>query len=150
MQGILCSMVEQMQAVQQSQGIFYLAAYHPSQWLVLDGHLFYWAEHMLSDQAPIYNANGFLRVTLRSTDEIKINAGDTYLDQVLICCLILCASLCGKPIPTQIGSSPFRVDHIKMEQLYKSVVPTTGDVTMHFKDIEKALCSKIATKKIIE
>ena len=36
MQGILCSMVEQMQAVQQSQGIFYLTAYHSSQWLVLD------------------------------------------------------------------------------------------------------------------
>ena len=116
----------------------------------MDGHLFYWAEHMLSDQAPIYNANGFLRVTLRSTDEIKIKAGDTYLDQVLICCLILCASLCGKPVSTKIGSSPFRVDHIKMEQLYEAFKPVTGDVTLHFKVIEKALCSKIATKKIID
>ena len=150
MQGILCSMVDQMQAVQQSQGIFYLAAYHPSQWIVRDGHLFYWPEHMLSDQAPIYNTNGFLQVTLRSTEEIRINAGDTYLDQVLICCLNLCAHLCGKPVPTKIGSSPYKVDNIKMEQLYEAIYPTTGDVTMHFQDIEKALRSKTATKKIIE
>ena len=106
---------------------------------------------MLSDQAPIYNTNGFLRVTLRSTEEIRINAGDTYLDQVLICCLNLCAHLCGKPVPTKIGSSPYKVDNIKMEQLYEAIYPTTGDVTMHFQDIEKALCSnKISTKKIIE
>ena len=105
---------------------------------------------MLSDQAPIYNTNGFLRVTLRSTEEIRINAGDTYLDQMLICCLNLCAQLCGKPVATKIGSSPYKVDNIKMEQLYEAIYPTTGDVTMHFQDIEKALCSNIATKKIIE
>ena len=72
------------------------------------------------------------------------------MDQVLICCLNLCARLCGKPIPTKLGTSPFKVDHIKMEQLYEAIYPTTGDVTMHFQDIEKALCSKTATKKIIE
>ena len=62
---------------------------------------------MVSDQAADYERNGFLLYTTRNTEEFSVTAGDTYLNQVYICCLILCAELCKPGVKSSFGQTPY-------------------------------------------
>jgi hypothetical protein len=61
------------------------------------------------------------------------------LDQVLICCLIMAANLCGQPYQTNIGCTPFKQDLVDLGALHEAITPVSGNVAKHFKTIEQTL-----------
>jgi len=70
-----------------------------------------------------------MTITFRDGTAIKIDAGETYTDQVIICCLILAANLTGKAFRTNIGCLPYKRDLISLEELYQAISAVCGDVT---------------------
>jgi hypothetical protein len=83
---------------------------------------------------------GFIPVIFRDGHTtIRVGAADTYFDEVIICCLIMAANLTGKVFPTNSGCLPYRRDVISLNELYEVIAAVSGDVTQHFKQIEKTL-----------
>jgi len=129
-----------MRAVRDTSGIFYVAAYEPDSWLVLDGEVYYWPAHLMSDQAARFQDKGFLAVRMRDDRRemlLKTDAG--YLDQVIICSLIMCSNLCGKPISSSLSSRPYKRDSIYLSLLHDNIKTIAGQVAAHFKEVEKVL-----------
>jgi len=107
-----------------------MATYLPQCWHVVDNTVFYWSGHLMCDHAARYAKSGFTAVIFRNGHTvIKIDASETYFDQVLICCLIIAANLTGKVFPTNCGCLPYKRDLISLEELYQAISAVCGDVT---------------------
>ena len=98
---------------------------------------------MVSDQAADYERNGFLLYTTRKTEEFSVTAGDTYLNQVYICCLILCAELCKPGVKSCFGQMPYHYDNINFEELHERISSSGIDCTRHFTKIEKLMTGRL-------
>jgi len=81
-----------------------------------------------------------LEVRLRAGNQhVLLKSDDGYLDQVIICGLIMCSNLCGKPISSSLSSRPYKRDSIYLSLLHDNIKTIAGQVAAHFKQVEKVL-----------
>jgi hypothetical protein len=80
-----------------------------------------------------------------------LKSDNAYLDQVIICGLIMCSNLCGKPISSSLSTRPYKRDSIYLTLLQDNIKTIAGQVAAHFKQVEKVLCEgSLSVQKTLE
>lgn len=103
---------------QQNMGLFYLAAYEPAHWWVINGTPMYLASWLITDNPKFYQTNSFaaLQFGEEETSKVGFNCGKNYLKQVAAACLIALEYAPDRDgVPDrQRNSVPYRYETVNM------------------------------------
>jgi hypothetical protein len=89
--------------------------------------VYYWPGYLMCDQAALFQESEFLEVRLRAGNQhVLLKSDNAYLDQVIICGLIMCSNLCGKPITSTLGRLPYKQDCVYMQELQDNIKTVAG------------------------
>jgi len=111
-------MLHDLEMTKQNMGLFYLAAYEPAHWWVVNGKPMYLASWLITDNPKFYQTNSFAALQFGEEESSKVgfNCGKNYLKQVAAACLIALEYAPDRDgVPDrQRNSVPYRYETVNM------------------------------------